>query len=252
MDNRELISKMFETLSGPLEIYITETIRKSDPKLAKRWPDLVRQYDTAKRETASTMKYYSTDPSIQLRMLYTPKITTEHRQNWRPFTLNRTAKSSARILKEIRDKWAHFDPFTSKESWVALENCEYLLTEIGAETEAKQVSHLKSSLQNQLRNQLIKCKTCGRRTLETTSTCISCAGKEQRKDPNALDATRLCADCGSPFITYSHIEWFKKRDYHIPKTHQAIKTSCPPPPTPAGFWIRLKSRLFGQNSTNKY
>ncbi len=78
--------------------------------------------------------------------------------------------------------------------------------------------------------QLIPCKDCGSPTPKTALTygrCAICV-----KKAGELDPARLCVDCRQPFITLEHEGWFRGKGLDIPKTHQAIRKSCPPRLTP--------------------
>ncbi len=77
--------------------------------------------------------------------------------------------------------------------------------------------------------QLIPCKDCGSPTPKTALTygrCAICAKKAAEQDP-----ARLCVDCRQPFITFDHEGWFRGKGFDIPKTHQAIRKTCPLRPT---------------------
>lgn len=108
-------------------------------------------------------------------------------------------------------------------------------------------------------------KTPYSRPTPATSDCKDCARKSPREQlaygrcpacaaqANSLDAKRLCIDCHQPFITHNHIGWFASRGLEVPKSHTAIKQTCPATgaasPSPStkpgsqaqiGFWARLK------------
>ena len=77
--------------------------------------------------------------------------------------------------------------------------------------------------------QLVTCKDCSSPTAKpklTYGRCAACASKAA-----GLDPARLCVDCRQPFITFDHERWFTGMGFDIPKSHQAIKRSCPPRPT---------------------
>jgi len=101
------------------------------------------------------------------------------------------------------------------------------------------------------------CKDCSKsfpKSQLTYGRCPTCTTKA-----NSLDPGRLCIDCRQPFITHDHIGWFTTRFLDVPKSHAAIKTTCPPAPTsprrsasasnaqqaPMGFWARVKSWFQG-------
>ena len=89
------------------------------------------------------------------------------------------------------------------------------------------------------------CKECRKTVPKTQLTygrCVSCTAKAALLDP-----TRLCADCRQPFLTKDHIGWFTKRSLEVPKSHSAIRQTCPPAKSAAqrastqtGFWARVK------------
>lgn len=93
--------------------------------------------------------------------------------------------------------------------------------------------------------QVATCKSCGRSVDKSTMTygrCPDCTAKSKQLDPG-----RLCADCRQPFITFDHIDWFRGKGLDIPRSHMAIKQTCPPkaattkPSTPAkkSLWMRF-------------
>lgn len=95
------------------------------------------------------------------------------------------------------------------------------------------------------------CKDCQKilpKAQLTFGRCASCSAKA-----TSLDPTRLCVDCRKPFVTFDHIGWFTSRSLEVPKSHAAIKQSCPPANTAAprtaqtqsGFWARLKQWFIG-------
>lgn len=100
----------------------------------------------------------------------------------------------------------------------------------------------------------VACKDCGKsfaRNQLTYGRCKACTVKA-----NSLDSSRLCVDCGQPFINYDHIGWFESRLLDVPKSHAAIKQTCPPttassrrsatkpaPSAQAGVWARFKKWL---------
>ena len=74
--------------------------------------------------------------------------------------------------------------------------------------------------------QLVPCKECGTPTAKTALTygrCAPCVKKAAELDP-----AWLCADCRQPFITLDHEGWFRGKGLDVPKSHQAIRKSCPP------------------------
>lgn len=98
-------------------------------------------------------------------------------------------------------------------------------------------------------NPTFACKDCGRSFAKAQLSyrrCPTCAAKAMTLDPN-----RLCVDCRKPFITYDHIGWFAGRFLDIPKSHSAIKQTCPPatPPSQRSTTKPVASRRAAQNQT---
>ncbi len=97
------------------------------------------------------------------------------------------------------------------------------------------------------------CKDCQGPFPKSELTYGRCPGCARKAD--SLDLSRRCRDCGQPFIDFGNIAWYQSQGMSIPKSHEAIKRTCPPPQSrqkaskltsskPAkkkGFW----SRLFG-------
>lgn len=118
--------------------------------------------------------------------------------------------------------------------------------------------------------QLGTCRGCRKSVLKSELSygrCDTCEKRGKERDPS-----RLCSDCGQPFIEFDHIEWFKGKGLDVAKSHAAIKQQCPPrtittQPSPkgrpakmqrtpapttaphvsrpsgqpkAGFWVRVK------------
>ena len=78
-----------------------------------------------------------------------------------------------------------------------------------------------------------RCSTCQQEA------CRSCNGvflkselhygrcKECAKKGSELDPSRLCRDCGHPFINFDHIAYFNEKGLAVPKSHARIKQQCP-------------------------
>lgn len=79
------------------------------------------------------------------------------------------------------------------------------------------------------RCQLVACKDCGTLTAKSSLNYGRCSACDERA--TQLNPSRLCVDCHQPFITFDHEAWFRGKGLDIPKSHLAIKESCPPRPT---------------------
>lgn len=88
---------------------------------------------------------------------------------------------------------------------------------------SKSADQLKDGLCSECRR--MPCKDCGKQTRKTElqyGRCQDCVKKGAELDPN-----RLCSDCHQPFITYDHQHWFTSKGLDVPKSHLAIKKTCP-------------------------
>ena len=69
------------------------------------------------------------------------------------------------------------------------------------------------------------CRSCNRMFLRSELSHGRC--KECEKKGIELDPSRLCRDCGQPFITFDHIAYFEDKGLAVPKSHTKIKKPCP-------------------------
>src|SRR5829696_3050038 len=109
LSNRDRVAKMFELIAPPLNTYITTHVERVLPK-GMDWVELVAQRD---RSGGMTKDYSPHDPLLQLRML-ADNITGSYRSGWYPFQgqISRVHQSYAGELKDVRNKWAHNNPFS--------------------------------------------------------------------------------------------------------------------------------------------
>ncbi|MCC2314079.1 protein kinase domain-containing protein [Cellulomonas xiejunii] len=73
------------------------------------------------------------------------------------------------------------------------------------------------------------CRQCRASTTKgalTQGRCAACHARGAQVDPG-----RLCVDCGKPFITFKHVDWFTDKGLNVPRSHSAIKETCPRRPT---------------------
>lgn len=82
------------------------------------------------------------------------------------------------------------------------------------------------------------CKVCSSRAPKSSMTFGRCADCTEKA--NQLDPARLCADCRQPFISFSHVEWYERKNIPVPRRHRSIKDT--PCPVPATVSTRPKSR----------
>lgn len=103
------------------------------------WTEVLRRKDEAAGRRVGV--YRGRDLSLQLRAM------TERLGNLGyPFSqqVPRTAQNYASELREVRNRWAHNEPFTAEQAYRAVDSAELLLRAIGADDEAARVGRLKS------------------------------------------------------------------------------------------------------------
>jgi hypothetical protein len=71
------------------------------------------------------------------------------------------------------------------------------------------------------------CTSCGKPKGPDSLRDGRCWACNRQRDEE-LDPAQLCKDCGKPFITFKHANWFTSKDLKIPRSHETIKQHCPP------------------------
>ena len=72
---------------------------------------------------------------------------------WRPVfrhTLGHAERSYVSLIREVRNRWAHEEPFTSDEVYRALDQMQLLLQSVSAHDEAEELGKQKAELQRQV------------------------------------------------------------------------------------------------------
>lgn len=107
-----------------------------------RWPELLRRKDTLAGRRGPG-EYRERDLSLLLRAM-----TERLGELGYPFSrvLSRQAQTYASELREVRNDWAHNEPFSAAGAYRALDSAELLLREIGAVGQADAISRAKSGL----------------------------------------------------------------------------------------------------------
>jgi predicted AAA+ superfamily ATPase len=133
ISNRERVGRAFELLAQGLEKFIDDEMSAVSPG-GQDWAKLLEGRDAAKHGSAKT--YAKNDPQFQL------KVLTEE---WRVFKdrLSRVEQSFASELREVRNRWAHNDAFSSDDTYRALDSAERLLIAVGAPQQADEVRKLR-------------------------------------------------------------------------------------------------------------
>lgn len=105
------------------------------------WTEVLRRKDEAAGRRVGA--YRSGDLSLQLRAM-----TERLGSLGYPFSrhLPRTAQNYASELRDVRNRWAHNEPFTAEQAYRALDSAGLLLRAIGADDDAARIAQLKPAV----------------------------------------------------------------------------------------------------------
>jgi predicted AAA+ superfamily ATPase len=131
--NRERIDAGLQLLQAGLLPFVDATMSAQAPG-GQDWVALLEARDNSKQGTAH--KYSRQDPRFLL------KVVTEE---WRAFgkSLSRAEQSFASELRESGNRLAHNEPFSTDDTYRALDTMERLLTAVDATAEADAVRKLR-------------------------------------------------------------------------------------------------------------
>lgn len=134
MSNRDRVGRAFELLAAGLGPYVSRRMRAAGPA-GKEWL----------REFASTTRppivgpVSLADPALQLRVMA---------ESWDAVFRNELTRSDRNIvfeLRDVRNRWAHNDPFSADDAYRALDSIERLLVAADS-TQATEVGRAKEEL----------------------------------------------------------------------------------------------------------
>lgn len=128
--NRERVGRGFEYLAAGLEPFVDQLMSASAHGGQGDWLALIAARDTARH--GSALRLSKSDPALLLRVLTEERAVFGSR-------LSRTEQAMASELRETRNRWAHNDPFTSDDTYRALDSMERLLVFAGAADQAEEV-----------------------------------------------------------------------------------------------------------------
>ncbi|MGE2718464.1 DUF3320 domain-containing protein [Mycolicibacterium celeriflavum] len=136
-DYHLIIGESISILIGGLTPFVERVMASALPP-GLEWPELLRRKDMMAGRRAG--EYRSGDLSLMLRAM-----TERLGDIGYPFTryMSRQAQNYASELRDVRNRWAHNEPFSEAEAYRAIDTAELLLRAIGAQSEAAQVAHLK-------------------------------------------------------------------------------------------------------------
>lgn len=135
-----VVGEALSVLIDGLTPFINDVSAKAFPPSVS-WTELLRRKDAA---AGRQMGVYRTgDLSLMLRAM-----TERLGEYGFPFTRNlpRTVQNYASELRDVRNRWAHNEPFTTSEAYRAIDSAELLLRAVSAASAASEAARLKSNL----------------------------------------------------------------------------------------------------------
>lgn len=134
ISNRDRVNKGFEILADGLSNFVDVNMTNAFKSENENWIAIIENRDEAKN--GFRKNYELNDPAFLLRM-----ITDE----WRIFGkfLSRAQQSLASELREVRNKFAHNEKFSSDDTYRALDTIERLLSAVGSPEESEAVRQLR-------------------------------------------------------------------------------------------------------------
>jgi len=139
--NRDRVGRAIEILGEALDPFIARVLARVTPS-GGDWTAILEAKDRVGGKSGQL--YSRTDPQVQLRV-----ITERLGELGFPFhdDLSRAEQNLAGELREVRNKWAHAQPFTADDTYRALDTTERLLRAVGAIAGADETRRLRTDLQ---------------------------------------------------------------------------------------------------------
>ncbi|SNS99685.1 Predicted ATPase, AAA+ superfamily [Micrococcales bacterium KH10] len=154
LTNKEKVGRGFDQLLEGLAPFVDARMSAIDTG-GRDWAEVLAAADS--HRTGSNQVYSKTDVRFLL------KVVTER---WQVFKdeLSRPESALATELRDIGNKWAHGDPFSSDDTYRALDTIERFCQAIGAADQAAavaemRVEHQRSTFEQQARNRVSRAAT---------------------------------------------------------------------------------------------
>lgn len=141
LSNRDHVNRALEILAGALEPFVARVLAPHVPP-GHDWTVILRLKD--EERGIAERDYERADLQLQLRVL-----NERLGQLAFPFdmALSRAERNLAGELVDVRNRWAHNKPFTTDDTYRALDTAERLLRAIGAIGEADDVKGMRLNVQ---------------------------------------------------------------------------------------------------------
>jgi len=138
-DHHDAVGRALTVLADGLVPYVDRVVAERLP--GADWTSLLRARDSQSGRRGGS--YSKCDLSLLLRAM-TERLGSAGLLFERDLT--RQARGYASELREIRNQWAHNEPFGQRTALRAMDSAELLLDACGAEKEAGQVAEIRSGL----------------------------------------------------------------------------------------------------------
>lgn len=161
--NRERVGAALDQLAEALDPFIANAVSEKIPA-GKDWTLLLAAKDSGNGIAKSG--YSRRDLQCQLRAM-----TERLLPKWFPFDahLSKAEQSLVSELRDVRNKWAHNEPFNYDDAYRALDTTERLLRAIGVPKPADEVRHTRRGLQQEQFETGVKRATRAQTALPTLS-----------------------------------------------------------------------------------
>ncbi len=135
-DNRQLVRESLDALKSPLRKYAEEKLQKT---YGPTWQDRVTEWRDARRRPSRDEPDVGPDTAALLSVVI---------NHWGAFrgSLDQLAFGRIRELKDVRNRWAHEEPFGVDETFRAIDTTQLVLWAIGEKTLSRDLNRLKAEL----------------------------------------------------------------------------------------------------------
>ena len=139
-DFRTAVGQALDVLARELQPFVANVLGRNLPP-GISWTWLLRRNDETRGIRAKT--YSESDLALMLRALNERLGDLGFPFDGR---MSRDARNHARLLREVRNRWAHYEPFTRQQAYRAVDSVDVLLDEIGAVQALPQLQELMQRL----------------------------------------------------------------------------------------------------------
>lgn len=136
-ENRHLVRQCLDALKPSLRKFAEERLQMA---YGPRWQDRVTEWRDARRKANRDEADVGPDTAALL------SVVINHWGAFRGGSLDQLAFGRIRELKDVRNRWAHEEPFNEDETFRAIDTTQLVLSAIGEKTLAHNLHRLKAQL----------------------------------------------------------------------------------------------------------